>query len=61
MRMCTRFTDAGTERDDTGVITRMGTILDTSFVGDEHEAELRDGCWHVTGPVTSTIQAVEIT
>lgn len=56
MKTCLRFTEAGTEYDETGAITKMGTILDISFVGDDHDTELRDEEYHVTGTVTSITQ-----
>jgi hypothetical protein len=52
MKTCLHFAEEGTEHDADGNITKMGKIIDISFVDDSHPPGLRDGSWHFTGPVS---------
>jgi len=40
------------KRDDAGNITRLGEVLDVSFVDDSHVFGIRDGEWHLPSSVS---------
>jgi hypothetical protein len=52
VKTCLHFAEEGTEYGADGGITKMGPIIDISFVADDHEPGLRDGSWHFVSPVS---------
>jgi len=52
VKTCTRLSQEGMKRDDAGNITRLGEVLDVSFVDDSHVFGIRDGEWHLPSSVS---------